>query len=75
MSSSASPTSLLRKPEVSKRTGLSANRIDELEKAGRFPRRVRISDRAVGWSSNEIDAFVSARIAARDAQHPTRTDT
>ena len=62
------PETLLRRPEVSRRTGISPNRIDELERVGRFPRRVRISDRAVGWVSSEIDAFIRERIEARDAQ-------
>lgn len=59
---------LLRRPEVSRRTGLSPNRIDELEKAGRFPKRVQISDRAVGWVESEISGFIQARIAERDAR-------
>lgn len=59
---------LLRRPDVRARTGLSDTRIDELESRGEFPRRVRISARAIGWVDVEIDAFVRARIAARDAQ-------
>jgi prophage regulatory protein len=57
---------LLRRPEVARRTGLSPNRIDELERAGRFPRRVKISDRAVAWAATEIDAFIRERIEARN---------
>lgn len=61
---------LLRRPEVARRTGLSPNRIDELERAGRFPRRVKISDRAVAWAASEIDAFIRERIEARDRAKP-----
>jgi prophage regulatory protein len=61
------PTALLRKPEVARRTGLSPNRIDELEKVGRFPRRVPLSDRAVAWVESEIEGFIRGRIDARDS--------
>jgi prophage regulatory protein len=64
-----SPTvTLLRKPEVERRVGLKRSRIDELEREGKFPRRIPISNRAVAWSSAEIDEFIEARIAARDAE-------
>ena len=59
---------LLRRPDVRARTGLSDTRIDELEKRKAFPRRVLISERAIGWVESEIDAFIRARIEARDSQ-------
>lgn len=59
---------LLRRPDVRARTGLSDTRIDELEKRKKFPRRVQISERAIGWVESEIDAFIRARIEARDQQ-------
>jgi prophage regulatory protein len=59
---------LLRRPSVRARTGLSDTRIDELEKRGEFPRRVQISARAIGWVESEIDAYLSAKISARDSQ-------
>jgi prophage regulatory protein len=61
---------LLRRPEVRARTGLSDTRIDELEKRGAFPRRVLISERAIGWVASEIDQFIRAKIEARDQQQP-----
>jgi predicted DNA-binding transcriptional regulator AlpA len=38
-----------------------------LEKAGRFPKRVIIGQRHGGWLEVEIDEFLEARIAERDA--------
>lgn len=38
------------------------------ERAGKFPRRVRISDNRIGYVEAEIDAYIASRIAARDAQ-------
>lgn len=32
--------------------------IDELESQGKFPRRLRLSKRAVGWYEHEIDDFL-----------------
>lgn len=58
---------LLRRPAVRSHTGLSDTRIDELEQMGRFPRRVLISARAIGWVASEIDEFIRERIEARDA--------
>lgn len=53
---------ILRKPAVVHRTALSAAQIWRLEKAGKFPERVRISAGAVGWFSDEIDAWIKARV-------------
>ena len=50
-----------RLPAVMARTGLRKTRIYALEAAGKFPKRVKISDRAVGWYAHEIDDFLSSR--------------
>jgi prophage regulatory protein len=60
------PLALLRDPEVERRTGLSRSQRDEMEAAGRFPLRVPLSRRAIGWREDEIDSWVAARIAERD---------
>jgi prophage regulatory protein len=57
---------LLRRPEVMRRTGLRQTRIDELERAGEFPRRVQLSIRAVAWVESEVSDYIRARIAERD---------
>lgn len=40
-----------------------------LEDAGKFPRRIKLTDggRAVGWLASEVDAWVEARAASRNA--------
>jgi len=50
-----------RLPDVMRRTGLRKTRIYALEASGKFPKRIKISERAVGWRSNEIDAFIASR--------------
>lgn len=44
----------------------------KLEKAGRFPRRVRLTPYRVAWVEAEIDTWVEARIAARETPHELR---
>jgi prophage regulatory protein len=57
---------ILRRPEVEAITGLRRTRLDELERKGEFPKRVRISERATGWRSDELDAWVESRPRAAD---------
>jgi len=61
-------TTIIRMPEVERRTAMSGSRIYRLMNEGKFPRSVKISDRAVGWIEQEIDEYIAAKIAARDEQ-------
>ena len=49
----------LRFPQLKPEKGIPYTRehLLRLEKVGKFPRRVQISDRAVGWVEDEIDAW------------------
>ena len=62
---------LVRMRETERRVGLCEDQIGNLEKAGKFPRRVRISERAIGYVEHELDAWLEARVAARDQQAAT----
>jgi prophage regulatory protein len=46
---------------------LSRVTIWRMENAGRFPRRVHVTPRCIGWREEEIDAYLTGRIAARDS--------
>ena len=59
----------LRESEVRRITGLSRAQRQRLERAGQFPPRVPLSDRAFGWTEGEIRAWVAARISAREQSH------
>ena len=59
---------IIRKPELTRRTGLSAATIRRLELAGKFPKRLQLSTMAVGWDEREVVAWIEGRAAARDAQ-------
>lgn len=53
---------ILRLPEVCKTTGLGRSMIYQLEAERRFPARVRIGIRAVGWVEKEIQSWLAERI-------------
>lgn len=52
---------ILRKPAVRELTGLSLSTVRRLEKAGNFPKRLKLSKSAVGWVESEVVAWVEAR--------------
>jgi hypothetical protein len=43
-----------------------------LEAAGKFPKRVLLSENRVAWVDEEIEAWISARLAERDNPPPRR---
>ena len=59
---------LLRRPEVSVRTGLGRSAIYAYIKAGSFPPPVRLGPRAVAWVDAEISDWIRCRTAERDAE-------
>jgi len=61
-SKSAQPERLLRLPEVESMVGLRKSSIYEQVKRGDFPAPVKLSRRAVCWSSSSIDAWIADRI-------------
>ena len=61
-----SAISLLRLPEVKRRTGLSRSSIYLAISKGQFPRSINLSERSVAWSSLDIDKWVAERIAASE---------
>ena len=53
---------ILRLPQVCKVTGLGRSMIYHLESARRFPCRVRIGARAVGWVEAEVQSWLAGRV-------------
>lgn len=56
---------LLKLPEVIQLTGVSKSEIDRKEKAGKFPKRIRLGYRSIAWAENEINAWIQAVKTAR----------
>jgi prophage regulatory protein len=59
---------LLRRKEVEQLTGLSRSAIYDLMMRGVFPRPAKLGPKSVAWPSDEIDEWIAARIAERDAK-------
>lgn len=52
---------LIRLRGLIEMTGLSKSTIYRLEAAGQFPARVKLSERLVGWRSEEVSKWLSTR--------------
>lgn len=61
------PMRLITKAELRAIVPYSPQHILRLEKRGLFPRRVQVGANRVGWLLTEIEEWVTARIAERDA--------
>ena len=53
---------ILRLPQVCKVTGLGRSMIYQLESESRFPCRVQIGARAVGWVEAEVQSWLAGRV-------------
>lgn len=60
------PTLIVYADLASKGISLSKVQIWRLEKAGKFPRRVRVSANRIAWVESEIDAYLARKIEERD---------
>ena len=54
-------TAMLRFPDVIARTGLSRTTIWRKVRRGLFPAPVQLGENSVGWSEDEITAWVASR--------------
>lgn len=52
--------------DTAKRTSLSRASLWSMARAGRFPAMVELGPRRKAFLLNEVDAWVAARVAARD---------
>ncbi len=55
---------ILRRRQVSARTGLSRSSIYAKITEGTFPRPIALGARAVGWLEDEVEAWLTARVEA-----------
>ena len=62
MESNELKQSLIRLPEVIKRTSLSRSTIYAYVKKGEFPKPIKIGLRAVAWPENAIDDWVTSHL-------------
>lgn len=55
---------MLRLRAVQDWTGLSRSTIYAMMKNGEFPKNIALGARAVGWTSDSIEAWIDSRISA-----------
>lgn len=58
---------ILRMPAVLAKTGLSRSTVYAEMARDRFPKGIKLGERAVGWAESEIAAWLESRKAERDA--------
>ena len=56
----------LRRRELQHKTGHHPAWLDKLEKQGKFPKRVKLGEKAVAWVEDEVDAWLKQKVAERD---------
>jgi len=61
------PKQLIDKRELTRLVKYSPQHIARLEKAGRFPKRIRLGQNRVAWLLSEIEAWIDERLQRRDA--------
>lgn len=59
------PRRVLRRKQLTQFVGLRHTAIDDLIKAGNFPKPIPLGERSVGWLEDEIAAWQAERIAQR----------
>lgn len=57
---------LLRLKAVMEATGLGRSSIYKFIAQGTFPKPVQLGDRAVGWVDQEVEDWITDRVADRD---------
>lgn len=59
------PKQLICKKELTKLVKYSSQHIARLEKAGRFPKRLRLGQNRVAWLLAEVEEWIDERLAKR----------
>ena len=57
-------TQVLRLPQVLALTGLSRSTVYSLIDEHRFPKQVKLSERAAGWVASDVERWLNERIQA-----------
>jgi prophage regulatory protein len=58
---------ICRLPDVKAKTGLSRSTLYAMMAQGRFPKPIKLGERAVGWFEAEIATWIECRKAQRKA--------
>ena len=55
------PDRIIALAELNHMVGISKSHLSRLEKNGQFPQRIKIGQRRVGWSFNEVNEWLEER--------------
>ena len=66
---------ILRPRQVYELIGLSAMQVWRLRRDGRFPQPIALGIHSRGFLKEEIDEWIAARVAERDARHQVQRAT
>jgi prophage regulatory protein len=61
------PKQLIDKKALVKMVQYSAQHIARLEKAGKFPKRIKLGQNRVAWLLSEVEEWIDERLLERDA--------
>jgi prophage regulatory protein len=62
---------IIRKKQLVEFTGLQRTAIDDLIRAGLFPKPIKLGVRSIGWLERDIAEWQAAHIARRDEEAGT----
>jgi prophage regulatory protein len=62
------PYRILRLGQVRELTGLCRSSIYQLQAQKRFPRRIKIGARTVGWVENDVQRWIAEKISSSRAE-------
>jgi len=60
----STPTKIYRLSDLVDVTGLSRTTLWRLEREGSFPRHIKLSSRAIGWTRADVEAWFASRAGA-----------
>ncbi len=64
------PDALLNVREAAARLGLSKSTVDKMRGAGKGPRFIKSTDRAIRYDPKDLDAWIDARRRGRESGQP-----
>jgi len=65
---------IIRPKATDKRTGLSSTTRWRLERAGKFPQRIQITESSVGYFEDEVDTWIHERVRGGSNKRPPLAD-
>jgi len=57
---------IIPKPELFSKVGMSDTQVWRWEKRGKFPKRINLGGKSVGWFESEIDEWLEKKSKERD---------